>query len=85
MFFLLPLQTKGRCKSYPNSVMLTAFCGSMMIILPVIAVSMWLRKKTEQKSKAHGLAVPNGAFRTLKRPVLNSKTPRFASQKVRVV
>lgn len=42
-------------------------------------------QKTEQKSNAHGLAVPNGAFRTLKRPVLHSKTPRFASQNVRTL
>lgn len=63
MFFLLPLQTKGRCKSYPNSVMLTAFCGSIMIILPVIAVSMWLRKKQNKN---------------LRRMVLPSQTVLFA-------
>lgn len=63
MFFLLPLQAKGRCKSYPNSVTLTACRGSIMIILPVIAISMWLRKKQNKN---------------LTRMVLPSKTVLFA-------
>lgn len=84
MFFLLPLQAKGRCKSYPKQRDADRLSGQYYDYPAGDSNKYVASQKTEQKSNAHGLAVPNGAFRTLKRPVLHSKTPRFASQNVRV-